>query len=110
MAEENSIQKRYYTISEVSKDLGVNASLIRFWEKEFPQIKPKKGKKGNRLFTPKDLAQLKEVYHLVKQKGFTLEGARNSLKNGGSTDSQHLEVSLKLKSIKSRLENLKSDL
>ena len=68
--------KRYYKIGEVAKAFGVNTSLIRFWENEFEVLKPKKNKKGNRLFTPEDLENLKMIYFLVKEKGFTLEGAK----------------------------------
>jgi len=100
------IQKRYYTISEVSVILGVNASLIRFWEKEFPQIKPKKGKKGNRLFTPSDLEVLKRIFSLVKQKGYTLEGARKALKNGSSETSSSADVVMKLTGIRQKLQQL----
>ena len=63
----------------------VNTSLIRFWEKEFTIIQPKKNKKGNRLFTPKDILNFNKIYHLVKEQGFTLEGAKNALKNGNVT-------------------------
>ena len=71
--------KLYYTIGEVSAMLGVNASLIRFWEKEFPVLKPKKNRKGNRLFTKQDIQHLKEIYHWVKEQGYTLEGARKKM-------------------------------
>ena len=103
------IQKRYYTISEVSAMLGVNASLIRFWEKEFSQIKPKKGKKGNRLFTPSDLDILKRIYSLVKQQGYTLEGARKALKSGTNEKTSNSGVILKLTAIKSKLQLLLSE-
>ena len=103
------IQKRYYTISEVSAMLEVNASLIRFWEKEFSQIKPKKGKKGNRLFTPSDLDILKRIYSLVKQQGYTLEGARKALKSGTNEKTSNAGVILKLTAIKSKLQLLLSE-
>ena len=103
------IQKRYYTISEVSAMLEVNASLIRFWEKEFSQIKPKKGKKGNRLFTPSDLDILKRIYSLVKQQGYTLEGARKALKSGTNQKTSNAGVILKLTAIKSKLQLLLSE-
>lgn len=61
--------------------LEVNASLIRFWEKEFPSIQPKKNKKGNRLFTPKEIANIEQIYILVKENGYTLEGAKKVLKS-----------------------------
>ena len=76
----NLPDKRYYKIGEVAKAFDVNTSLIRFWENEFDVLKPKKNKKGNRLFTPEDLDNLKMIYFLVKEKGFTLEGAKNKLK------------------------------
>lgn len=72
--------KIYYTIGEVSKLFNVNASLIRFWEKEFEVLRPKKNKKGNRLFTPEDVENLRVIYHLVKERGFTLQGAKAKLK------------------------------
>ncbi len=100
----NEITKRYYTITEVSKILNVNASLVRFWEKEFTQIKPKKGRKGNRLFTPADLAVLNQIYDLVKVNGYTLEGARKALKKGvQAPKGEHHEVKLKLTKIKREL-------
>ena len=71
----------------------VNTSLIRFWEKEFAIIQPKKNKKGNRLFTPKDILNFNKIYNLVKEQGFTLEGAKNALKvnNSQNTYSDQLE-------------------
>ena len=76
----NLPDKRYYKIGEVAKAFNVNTSLIRFWENEFEVLKPKKNKKGNRLFTPEDLENLKMIYFLVKEKGFTLDGAKKKLK------------------------------
>ena len=72
--------KRYYSIGEIAKAFDVNASLIRFWDKEFEALKPKKNAKGNRKFTPEDIKNLKFIYHLVKERGFTLEGAKTHLK------------------------------
>ena len=77
---EKQLTKLYYTIGEVSTMFNVNTSLIRFWEKEFTIIQPKKNKKGNRLFTPKDIINFNKIYNLVKEQGFTLEGAKNALK------------------------------
>ncbi len=82
---EKQLTKLYYTIGEVAEMFNVNTSLIRFWEKEFTIIQPKKNKKGNRLFTPKDILNFNKIYHLVKEQGFTLEGAKNALKNGNVT-------------------------
>ena len=74
------IQKQYFSISEVASMLGVNASLLRFWEKEFNQIKPKTNARGKRSYNPKDIEVIRAVYVLVKEKGFTLDGARNAMK------------------------------
>ena len=68
------IDKLFYSIGEVAKKYNVNVSLIRFWEKEFDILKPKKNKKGNRMFTKKDMQNLDVIFHLVKERGFTLEG------------------------------------
>lgn len=91
----------------------VNHSLIRFWEKEFTIIQPKKNKKGNRLFTPKDIENFNKIYHLVKIQGFTLEGAKKELKKKGmpvETAADHVnDVIEKLESIKVRLLQLKTN-
>ncbi|WP_353183657.1 MerR family transcriptional regulator [Parapedobacter lycopersici] len=78
---EREINKLYYTMGEVTALFGVNASQIRFYEREFDIIQPKKNKKGNRLFTPDDIANLKIIFNLVKDKGYTLQGARDYLRN-----------------------------
>ncbi|MBQ0160652.1 MAG: MerR family transcriptional regulator [Bacteroidales bacterium] len=72
--------KLYYSIGEVSKMLGVNPSLLRFWEKEFPQIKLRKNNKGNRLYTAEDIDLLKRIYHLTRECGYTLDGVREQLR------------------------------
>ncbi|MDO5509409.1 MAG: MerR family transcriptional regulator [Weeksellaceae bacterium] len=74
-------EKMYYSIGEVARAFDVNASLIRFWEKEFDVIQPRKNKKGNRYFSQQDIENLKLIYFLVKENGYTLEGARQALKN-----------------------------
>ena len=113
---EDQLTKLYYTIGEVAKMFDVNTSLIRFWEKEFPTIKPKKNKKGNRLFTPKDVVKIDRIYELVKVNGYTLEGAKKAMKNGSaveneeaSVNSQNDEIISRLESIKSKLISLKSN-
>ena len=75
------IQKQYFSISEVANMIGVNASLLRFWEKEFKQIKPKTNARGKRSYTTKDIEIVRSVYVLVKEQGFTLDGARKALKS-----------------------------
>lgn len=81
MIEEKELTKLYYSIGEVADMFDVNSSLIRFWEKEFPAIQPKKNKKGNRLFSPKDILTIDRIYQLVKEEGYTLEGAKKALKS-----------------------------
>ena len=78
------LSKVYYSIGEVADMLNVNASLIRFWEKEFDILKLRKNTKGNRMFTASDLEKLQLIYHLVKEKGYTLQGARDALKKDHS--------------------------
>ena len=76
----NLPEKRYYSIGEVSKAFNVNPSLLRFWEKEFDEIKPKKKESGTRKYTPENIKILKLIYHLVKEKGLTISGAKKQLK------------------------------
>lgn len=77
----NEIEKLYFSIGEVADMFEVNASLIRFWEKEFPQLQPRKNGRGNRVYSKKDIELFKKIHHLVKEKGFTLEGAKNALRD-----------------------------
>ncbi len=102
--------KRYYKIGEVAKAFNVNTSLIRFWENEFAVLKPKKNKKGNRLFTPEDLKNLQLIYFLVKEKGFTLEGAKNKLKEGSVKIESNHKIILRLEEIKNELIQIKNQL
>lgn len=109
----NQLTKLYYSIGEVAGMLDVNTSLIRFWEKEFPIIKPKKNRKGNRLYTPKEIEKIDRVYILVKEKGYTLDGARKALKSGAKIESSAVESSSSdhlHENLISRLEVVKSKL
>ena len=119
------LTKLYYTIGEVADMFNVNTSLIRFWEKEFNLIQPKKSKKGNRMFTPKDIENFNKIYHLVKTNGYTLEGAKKALKskqtaidskesaNSNQQLTEALEVNdsliQKLEEIKQKLIRLKNE-
>lgn len=105
-----SDSKLYYSIGEVAEMFKVNASLIRFWEKEFDIIKPKKNNKGNRLFTVQDIDNLKVIYHLVKERGFTLDGAKNKLKNSKKETIENVELIKSLEKIKNFLLELKEEL
>lgn len=104
---EKEIEKRYYTIGEVAEDLGVATSLIRFWETEFDVISPKKNRKGNRQFTKEDIKKIKLIYHLVKEKGYTLNGAREFIKNDTNAAINKIDVIDSLKNIRSFLVELR---
>ena len=103
-------EKRYYGIGEVAKAFDVNTSLIRFWEKEFDILKPKKNAKGNRKFTPEDIKNLKFIYHLVKERGFTLEGAKIHLKENKKQSLNTYDIISKLEGVKAELLKIKSNL
>jgi DNA-binding transcriptional MerR regulator len=102
--------KRYYSMGELAKAFDVNASLIRFWDKEFDILKPKKNAKGNRMFTPEDVKNLQLIYHLVKERGFTLEGAKTHLKVGQKKTLDNFDIISKLEGIKAQLNQIKNEL
>lgn len=102
--------KRYYSMGELAKAFDVNASLIRFWDKEFDILKPKKNAKGNRMFTPEDVNNLKMIYHLVKERGFTLDGAKAHLKDGQKKKLDSFDIISKLEAIKAQLTQIKNEL
>jgi DNA-binding transcriptional MerR regulator len=118
MIDPKTLTKLYYTIGEVADMFDVNPSLIRFWEKEFGFIQPKKNKKGNRIFTPKDIVNFNKIYQLVKTNGYTLEGAKRALKTSKSNldipaempvvTSENDELIARLEAIKQRLLSLKN--
>jgi DNA-binding transcriptional MerR regulator len=103
-------EKLFYKISEAAEMFSVNISAIRFWEKEFEILKPKKNKKGNRLFTPKDIKNLKIIYHLLKERGFTVEGARKKLKENKTDTINNIEIVNHLKDIRGFLVNLRKEI
>lgn len=103
-------KKMFYSISEVSDLLQINQSQIRFWEKEFSVLKPKKNKKGNRQFTDSDIQLLKQIQYLVKEQGYTLAGANEKLKNEKHLEGKRVDVVNTLKSIKSLLLEIKETL
>ncbi len=103
-------EKRYYGIGEVAKAFDVNTSLIRFWEKEFDVLQPKKNAKGNRKFTPEDIKNLELIYHLVKERGFTLEGAKTHLKENRHKTLNNYEIIRKLERVKAELIKIKDQL
>lgn len=103
-------EKRYYKIGEVAKAFDVNTSLIRFWEKEFEIIRPKKNKKGNRLFTPEDIKNFKLIYNLVKERGFTLDGAKQKLKKNPEGVFNNHEIISRLEAVKAEIIKIKNQL
>ena len=107
---EPKIEKIYYSIGEVAEMFNVNTSLIRFWEKEFDIIKPKKNKKGNRLFTREDLSNFHIIYHLVKEKGMTLKGAQKKMKENKEDAFNNFEVIQSLNNIKDLLLEIRDEL
>lgn len=102
--------KRYYRIGEIAKAFNVNASLIRFWDKEFEALKPKKNAKGNRRFTPLDVQNLKLIYNLVKERGYTLEGAKTYLKEQDQKSLDNFKIITKLEGVKNELMKIKNQL
>lgn len=98
----NLPQKRYYSIGEVAKAFNVQPSLLRFWEKEFKEIQPKKKNSGTRKYTPENILTIQFIYHLVKEKGMTLEGAKKQLQKKSKTATKE--------TLLSRLENVKASL
>ncbi|MBP3455273.1 MAG: MerR family transcriptional regulator [Alistipes sp.] len=105
--------KLLYTMGEVTEMFDVNASLIRYWESKFDCIRPRKNKKGNRLFTPEDVENLKLIYHLVKEKGMTLEGANRTMKHNRRAVAGDASLLERLQNIRAMLvevrESLKDD-
>lgn len=108
---EKTIEKLYYSIGEVSRILGENTSLVRFWAQKFPDfIKPARNKKGNRLFTAQDLANFKVIYYLVKERGMTLEGAARRMKDNITGEDQRMDVISRLNGIKEKLLEISASL
>lgn len=104
------IEKHFYTIGEVADMFGVNTSLIRFWERKFDNIKPQKNNKGNRLFTPEAVNEVRLVYHLVKERGMTLEGAKQKIKENKQDTVQEHEIVKRLQAIRELLTNIRDEL
>ena len=105
-----NIEKLFYSIGEVAQMYGVNVSLIRFWENEFDILKPKKNKKGNRMFTKTDLGNLEVIFHLVKERGFTLDGAKKKLKENKKDTIDNISIIKNLKEIRTFLVDLREEI
>ena len=107
---EKEIEKQYYTIGEVAAMFDVAASLIRFWETEFEQLRPKKNKKGNRQYTKQDIETLRTVYHLVKERGYTIQGAKDVMKNKSVQTKDKIDMIDSLEKVRSFLVGIKNQL
>jgi DNA-binding transcriptional MerR regulator len=107
---EKEIEKQYYTIGEVAAMFDVAASLIRFWETEFEQLRPKKNKKGNRQYTKQDIETLRTVYHLVKERGYTIQGAKDVMKNKPVQAKDKMEIIDSLEKVRSFLVSIKNQM
>jgi len=107
---EKEIEKIYYSIGEVAEMFSVAPSLIRFWESEFELIQPKKNRKGNRQFTKEDIDNVRTIYHLVKEKGFTLQGAKEMLKNDSQAVKDKMEMISSLRRVRQFLAEVRDRL
>ena len=107
---EPQIEKLYYTIGETAKIINVPVSTVRFWENEFDILKPMKNKKGNRLFTPQDIKNLKIIHRLVKEEGLTLDGAKKRVSGKWDETNYKFEVTESLKKIKSMLLDIRDNI
>ena len=105
-----STERLFYKISEVAEMFDVNISAVRFWEKEFDILKPKKNKKGNRLFTSKDINNMRIIYHLLKDRGFTIEGAKKKIKENKTDTINNIEIVNHLKDIRGFLVKLREQI
>ncbi len=105
-------EKLFYSMGEVSEMFDVNPSLLRHWETQFSVIRPKRNKKGNRLYTPQDVENLKLIYHLVKEQGMTLEGAKKALRRKRPQDgaNRDLELLERLQRVRALLEEVREEL
>jgi len=107
---DKKVEKLYYPIGEVAEMLGEPISTIRFWENEFDVLKPMKNKKGNRMFTPSDIKNLKIIHHLLKDEGMTLSGAKKRLSEKWEETDYKYEINESLQKIKSMLLDIKDNI
>ncbi len=101
--------KLYYSISEVAEMFNLNESLLRFWEKEFPTLTPRKGGRGIRQYTKDDIEVVRTIHHLVKERGLTLQGARDAMKQGKQGMNTRIEVINRLKAIRDELQAINKE-
>lgn len=106
----NKDLKMFYSISEVAGMFNVTETLLRYWEKEFPNIKPQKAGRGIRQYTKADIEQVRLVYHLVKERGMTLQGARDTIKREKGSTNKQIEVIERLKAIRDEIQSINKEL
>lgn len=107
---EDEIKKQYYTIGEVARELDLTTSLIRFWETEFREVNPKKNRKGNRMYTPKDIETLRKIRYLLKEQKYTIKGAKERLQNEWKNVEEEIQIKETLLKLKSFLLELRESL
>lgn len=107
---EKKVDKLYYQIGEVSAMFSEPVSTIRYWEKEFDVLRPRKNNKGNRLFMQEDIRNLKLIHHLLREKGMTLEGAKKELKNNREEADYRMEIADSLRNIRALLVDLSDEI
>lgn len=105
----NKELKLYYSISEVAKMFNVTETLLRFWEREFPTLKPHKGGRGIRQYTKEDIEELRLIYHLVKERGMTLEGARNTMQRERHSTNKQVDVIDRLTKVRNELQAISKE-
>lgn len=110
MVDVSTLTKLYYSIGEVAEMFDVSPSLVRYWESEFKYLKPQKNSKGDRRFTKQNIDQLNTIYHLVKEKGYTLEGAKREIREQRKSIQRQKDILKRLNKIKSDLTNLRKSL
>ena len=98
--------KRFYSIKEVAQIFGLNESTLRFWEKEFEEIKPQKNDKGTRFYLKEDIDQIRLIYYLLKKQGMTIVGARQRLKDNRADTINQEEINRRLEQVRSELHSL----
>jgi len=106
----HKLDKLYYTIGEVADMFGVSRSLLRYWENEFAFLTPRKNRKGDRLFTKENIQQIQIIYNLVKERGFTLDGAKQELRKERSALTGQVTILERLRAIRARLQDLEEKL
>lgn len=107
---EKTIERMFWTIGEVAEDLGVNTSVLRYWEKEFGVLRPKRTGKGDRLYTKEDIGKVREIQRLLKDEGFTIQGARERLRSKDRVEDSRAELIGRLRAVREQLLNMRAQL